>query len=145
MKFKFFVFAMMATTFFSCKKDDKTPDDVLVIKTGLEGFDSIQTKSFVSDAHTTTGIVSIFQKEGPTDTIAYVFRNFKTDNGPNLDVWVSQTRPIGANYTNLGDLKSINGDFYYKIADDGVTTSYPFLTIWCADFNVSFGYVAFDL
>jgi hypothetical protein len=129
---------------FSCKKENTT-NDTKIISTELDGFDSIQTKTFVSDAHTTSGTVSIYQKEGSPDTLAYVFRNFKTDDGPNLDVWLSQTRPIGVNYFNLGDLKSINGDFYYKIADDGIITSYPYLTIWCSDFNVSFGYVTFDL
>ncbi|MBK7138393.1 MAG: DM13 domain-containing protein [Bacteroidetes bacterium] len=69
----------------------------------------------------------------------------KTDNGPNLDVWVSELGIPNANYVNLGDLKSTNGDFIYKTPKVGNITAYPNLLIWCADFDVRFGYAVFDL
>ena len=85
MKLYFFILMTFCISFFSCKKEN-TPSEPLVIdNSGLAGFDSIQTKSFISDAHTTTGTVSIYQKDDVVDTLAYVFKNFKTDNGPNLD------------------------------------------------------------
>ncbi len=145
MKLYFFILMTFCISFFSCKKEN-TPSVPLVIdNSGLAGFDSIQTKSFISDVHTTTGTVSIYQKDDVVDTLAYVFRNFKTDNGPNLDVWVSELGIPNANYVNLGDLKSTNGDFIYKTPKVGNITAYPNLLIWCADFDVRFGYAVFDL
>jgi hypothetical protein len=39
------------------------------------------------------------------DTLMYYFRNFKTDNGPDLNVYVSQElKPV--NYTDIGEVTS---------------------------------------
>ncbi len=131
----FFVFAFISISVFliSCKKEETK-----VFKDTFDstGFTLLKTENFVSDAHTTTGQVLIYTK---ADSIVYEFKNFKTDDGPNLDVWLVNDidNVVSGGYLDLGDLKATEGNFYYRTKS---TASYSFLVIWCTDFSVKFGH-----
>ena len=68
-----------------------------------------------------------------------VFDNFKTDNGPALRVWLSKNTGV-ADYINLGNLKAVNGNFYYPLTAAQNTTTYNHVLIWCEAFSVLFGH-----
>jgi hypothetical protein len=130
----FGIFAVVSFSTVSCKKD-KT--EVINEVFDTTGSSRLATQSFISDAHTTTGELIIYNKGAE---LIYVFKNFKTDDGPNLEVWLcnSLLDVIGGGYLNLGDLKGIEGDFYYKAPASTATFSY--IVVWCTDFSVAFGH-----
>jgi hypothetical protein len=67
------------------------------------------------------------------------FKNFKTDDGPKLLVYLSSD-VSATEYVNLGDLKGISGDFTYTIPENTDLNKFKFVNIWCIDFLVSFGH-----
>lgn len=103
----------------------------------LPGGVSIVTGSFVSNSHTTTGTVKVIRDAAGKAHL--VFENFKTDNGPDLRVWLSPNNN-GSPYQEVGVLKAVTGNFSYDIS-----TTFDYITnkrvlIWCEDFSVLFGH-----
>lgn len=94
--------------------------------------------SFVSDAHTTTGTASV--DEGNT---TLTFTNFKTDNGPKLNVYLS-TDKNSTDFVDLGTLKGISGNYEYDIPKNTDVNKYKVVSIWCVDFSVSFGHAVLN-
>lgn len=90
--------------------------------------------------HNTEGVVQIIEKEGRK---IIRLKNFKTDNGPNLEVYLSESR-WPQNIVNLGDLKSFEGDQEYAVDNNEVLTGLNHVIIWCAEFNILFGYAEFQ-
>ena len=45
---------------------------------------------------------------------------------------------VSGGYLDLGDLKSIQGNFYYETPNS--TASYSYIVVWCSDFSVKFGH-----
>jgi hypothetical protein len=118
----------------SCKKDANNP--TVSDPFDATGFTLLFTRNFESDAHPTTGQLLIWTK---SDSIVYEFKNFKTDDGPNLDVYLVNEldNVISGGYMDLGPLKGIEGNFYYRTKN---TASYSFIVVWCTDFSVKFGH-----
>lgn len=118
----------------SCKKDkapavinDPLPVPVTTIATG----------SFVSSAHSSSGTAKIVKDAA--NKVFLVFENFRTDNGPDLRVWLSPNNS-GNPYQELGLLKAASGNFSYELdASINYTTNNRVL-IWCRQFSVLFGY-----
>jgi len=72
-----------------------------------------------------------------------VFTNFKTDPGPDLDVYLStQNRP--QDHIDLGELKGTEGQFFYDLPDGVDFTTHNHVIIWCKRFSVAFGYAKLD-
>lgn len=73
-----------------------------------------------------------------------VFRNFSSNNGPDVHVYFSKT--IGnhasppAEYKDLGFLKFTSGNFNYELVTDPDVANYKYVLIWCAQFRIQFGY-----
>ncbi len=118
----------------SCKKDKVEKINEVFDSTG---YTRLFTRTFESDAHTTTGSLIIY---GNASNIAYVLKDFKTDDGPNLEVWLANdiNNVVSGGYLNLGNLKGIEGNFYYTAPTS--TAAYSYLVIWCTDFSVKFGH-----
>lgn len=131
----FGIFSIILFFSFSCKKKEK----VTVMNQSFDttGYVRIRTQAFVSDAHTTTGELIIYSN---SSKLVYVFKNFKTNDGPNLDVWLVNdiNNVVSGGYLDLGDLKSIQGNFYYETPNS--TASYSYIVVWCSDFSVKFGH-----
>ncbi len=89
---------------------------------------------FVSSAHPTSGKVST--NEAKT-TLS--FTNFKTDNGPVLEVYLA-TNTSASTYISLGLLKGLNGNYEYTLPANVDFTVYNHVIIWCVEFKVNFGY-----
>ena len=92
------------------------------------------TGDFVSDAHPTSGMVSV-----NNDKSILTLTNFKTDDGPKLLLYLS-TDVDSKEFVNLGDLKGIEGDFDYEIPVNTDLATYKYVVVWCVDFSVSFGH-----
>lgn len=119
--------------FIGCKKKEKN-------KPLNDGFDQtgatlISQSNFSSNAHTTSGCVRLYSKNGSKNL---VFEGFKTDSGPDLRVYVSKTTGNG-DFVDIGTLKSTSGNFYYSFDNSINTADYKYVLIWCEDFSVLFG------
>ncbi|MEO7923385.1 MAG: DM13 domain-containing protein [Chitinophagaceae bacterium] len=92
---------------------------------------------FTGNAHTTSGMVRVVVEASGKKFL--VFENFRTDNGPNLDVWLSPNTS-GSSYQNLGDLKAVSGNFSYELNAGINHTANNYKLIWCKTFSVLFGH-----
>lgn len=98
---------------------------------------TIRSGSFLNGTHTTTGLAKIVN-DGNGKTYL-VIENFKTDNGPDLRIWLSPN--INASpYQEVGLLKAINGSFSYELNSSLNFTVNNRVLIWCEDFSVLFGH-----
>lgn len=121
-------------SFVSCKKDkapavinDPLPVSVTTIASG----------NFISSVHNTSGTVKIVKDAA--NKVFLVFENFRTDNGPDLRVWLSPNNS-GNPYQELGFLKAASGNFSYELDASVNYTANNRVLIWCRQFSVLFGY-----
>ena len=126
--------AFLVVLFFisSCKKSalDKVEEP---LPTGT----TIASGSFVSNAHTTSGIVKIVREV--SGKIQLVVENLRTDNGPDLRIWLSPN--ISATpYQEVGILKAVTGNFSYELGSSINYSANNRVLIWCEDFSVLFGH-----
>ncbi len=120
---------LVASFLIGCSKEKMVDDMLPVVAT------NISKGNFASNAHPTTGMASI--KEDAAGRYL-VFENFKTDGGPNLDVYLSKDLAAGS-FINLGDLKGTSGNFQYTVDKTIDLKEYKYVLIWCVDFKVLFG------
>ena len=130
-----FYLCCLALFFVNCTpSEDSEVLEIIEDVVEEDGMIKIFTGDFVSGAHTTSGMVSL--NEAKTELY---FRNFMTDNGPKLLVYLSSD--INATeYVNLGDLKGISGDYTYEVPENTDLSKFKYVNIWCVDFLVSFGH-----
>jgi hypothetical protein len=93
--------------------------------------------NFVSNGHTTSGTVRVIQEA--TGKKFLVFQNFRSDNGPDLRVWLSPNTNASL-YQEVGALKAVNGNFSYELGAVINYTANNRVLIWCEDFSVLFGH-----
>ncbi|MYJ29837.1 MAG: DM13 domain-containing protein, partial [Acidimicrobiaceae bacterium] len=73
------------------------------------------------------------------------FEDFRTDNGPDLNVYLSAAPPDAAagdfddDFVDLGDLKGNVGSQNYEIPAGLDLDHYSTVAIWCVRFGVVFG------
>ncbi len=117
---------------FSCKKN--TPDNANEsLPTGTE----LVKGNFVNGAHPTSGTVKVIRNANNVNLL--VFENFKTDNGPDLYVWLSPSTS-GNPYQEIGLLKAVSGNFSYTLDPSINFTTNNKVLIWCKRFTVLFGH-----
>ena len=73
-----------------------------------------------------------------------VFKNFTSNNGPDVHVYFSKTIGTHAvppvDYKDLGFLKFTSGTFNYELLTEPDVAGYKYVLIWCARFRIQFGY-----
>jgi len=126
------LFLTVTFAFFSCAKNkpeqaNETIPEGTVLARG----------NFQKNSHTTSGTVSLVQDS--TGKRKLVFQNFKTDNGPDLRVWLSPNTS-GSPYVETGILKAVNGNFSYEMPSSFNHSTHNHVLIWCEDFSVLFGH-----
>ena len=98
--------------------------------------------NFISRSHPTEGSAVVLT-DGSQRFLR--FENFKTDNGPDLNVYLSNAptnAPAGQfddDFIDLGDLKGNIGSQNYEIPADVDLDTYSTVVIWCVRFSVIFG------
>lgn len=97
---------------------------------------------FINRSHPTSGVATVL-----TDGVQRFlrFEDFSTDNGPDLNVYLSPA-PTDApasqfddDFIDLGDLKGNIGSQNYEIPADVDLDFYSTVVIWCVRFSVIFG------
>lgn len=91
--------------------------------------------TFVSNVHSTSGMAKVYDNAGKK---TLVFENFKTDNGPDLRVYLAKDQSASS-FREVGRLKSVGGSFSYDLVSAIDVGQYPFVLVWCEDFAVLFG------
>lgn len=132
MKHIFFLILLTGLLFTSCKKSalENTEEE-------LPAGTIVASGNFVSSSHTTTGTVKIVVDGSNVKRL--VFENFRTDNGPDLRVWLSPNNN-GSPYQEAGPLKAVSGNFSYELGPAINHSTNNRVLIWCEDFSVLFGY-----
>lgn len=133
---KIILLGALLSTLGACKKEQNSNPLIEVYDTSVSTL--VSQASFNSNAHITSGTVKLYS-EGSTKKL--VFENFKTDNGPDLRVYLSTTTGI-SNFVELGTLKATTGSFNYNVDNSINTSTYKYVLIWCEDFSVLFGNAA---
>ncbi len=116
----------------SCKKSAlDNAEEMLPVGT------TISMGNFTGNSHSTSGTVKIVRDALGKKSL--VFENFKTDNGPDLRVWLSPNNS-GSPYQEVGLLKAVTGNFSYDLGANINYTANNRVLIWCEDFSVLFGH-----
>lgn len=97
----------------------------------------------VDQAKDTTGTARIVEKDG--QRILEFDSAFDTARGPDVQVllYKGDSVPVSLDeddYVVVGDLKSFEGSQGYVLPADINLEDYGSVAIWCAEFNVTFGY-----
>ncbi|PCJ65622.1 MAG: hypothetical protein COA58_09460 [Bacteroidetes bacterium] len=131
----FFIFFLAIVTLVSCAKEE-TPTVVNDTFVPMDSDSLTLSGTFMSDVHPTSGTISVFD-DGTEQTIA--FEDFKSDNGPDLRVYVS-TSLSDNEFIELGKLTAVSGSFSYKTSSTTDLSKFKNVLIWCEDFDVLFGH-----
>jgi hypothetical protein len=123
--------------------DDKVDEAAPVFASGEQEVMTLVSGSFVGRSHPAEGAALVLT-DG-TDERVLRFEDFATDNGPDLDVYLSAA-PADADegdfdddFIDLGDLKGNIGSQNYEIPPDVDLSRYQTVVIWCVRFGVAFG------
>jgi hypothetical protein len=124
---------LISATFLGCKKEKNiTP----INETYNASTSTLLAQgTFMTNVHATSGTAKLYT-EGAKKIL--VFENFKTDNGPDLRVYLSKATN-NRDFKELGVLKSTTGNFSYDVDTTINTNDYKYVIIWCEDFSVLFG------
>ena len=98
--------------------------------------------SFVDRSHPAEGIAEVLN-DGSAQRFLR-FEDFATDNGPDLNVYLSTAAPdapageFDVEFVDLGDLKGNIGPQNYEIPEDVDLERFSTVVIWCVRFRVAF-------
>lgn len=98
---------------------------------------------FMSRSHHTEGRALVLNDGSEQRFLR--FENFRTDNGPDVNVWLSSAPPDAPardflnDWVDLGDLKGNVGAQNYEIPPGLDLDHYSTVVVWCVRFSVAFG------
>ncbi|MEM7065389.1 MAG: DM13 domain-containing protein [Cyanobacteria bacterium P01_B01_bin.77] len=97
----------------------------------------------VDQSHATTGTARIIEKDG--QRFLEFDAAFDTARGPAVQVVLHKGSSVPVSlaegdYVSVGDLQSFEGAQRYAIPADINIEDYESVAIWCAEFNVTFGF-----
>lgn len=104
---------------------------------------TLTTGEFIDRSHPASD-TAVVLTDG-TEQRFFLFEDFETDNGPDLNVYLSAApadAPAGDfddDFIDLGDLKGNIGPQNYEIPPDVDLSKYRTVVIWCVRFGVAFG------
>lgn len=103
---------------------------------------------FAGRTHPSEGTASVLTDGSPQRFLR--FTEFATDNGPDVDVYLSTAAPdadeqaLDDDVVSLGDLKGNIGDQNYEIPPEVDLDRYNTVVLWCVRFSVAFGTAPLD-
>jgi hypothetical protein len=89
---------------------------------------------FMSNVHTTSGNVKVYEKEGKR---TLVFENFKTDGGPDLRIYLSEDKAASKAVEVSNKVNS--GNYFIELPAAADHKTQKFVLIWCKQYSVLFG------
>ena len=89
---------------------------------------------FMSNAHTTSGNVKVYEKDGKR---TLVFDSFKTDAGPDLRIYLSEDKAV-SKFIEVSNKVNV-GNYFVELPAEAGPKSKKFVLIWCKQFSVLFG------
>ena len=98
---------------------------------------------FISRSHETSGRALVLNDGSEQRFLR--FEDFRTDNGPDVNVWLSSAPPDASardfldDWVDLGDIKGNVGAQNYEIPPSVDLDRYSTVLIWCVRFSVAFG------
>ncbi|MCY3785118.1 MAG: DM13 domain-containing protein [bacterium] len=98
---------------------------------------------FSSRSHRTSGRALVLNDGSPQRFLR--FENFRTDNGPDVNVYLSSAphdapaRDFASDFVDLGDMKGNVGAQNYEIPPEVDLDHYSTVVVWCVRFSVAFG------
>ena len=98
---------------------------------------------FMSRSHPTSGRALVLNDGSEQRFLR--FEDFRTDNGPDVNVWLSSAPPDAPardflnDWIDLGDIKGNVGAQNYEIPPSVDLDHYSTVLIWCVRFSVAFG------
>ena len=98
---------------------------------------------FISRSHETSGRALVLNDGSEQRFLR--FEDFRTDNGPDVNVWLSSAPPDAPardfldDWVDLGDIKGNVGAQNYEIPPSVDLDRYSTVLIWCVRFSVAFG------
>jgi hypothetical protein len=104
---------------------------------------TVATGMFASLGHETSGTAAVVELADGTRILR--FENLRTDNGPDLKVYLSPhpadagDSAFGRDFVDLGKLKGNLGDQNYEIPTGTDLEQVRSVVIWCRRFAVGFG------
>ena len=104
--------------------------------------DTVVQGSFIGRAHPTTGTAKVITDGGQR---FLRFEDFETDNGLDLNVYLTTTSPdggVGDDFIDLGHLEGNIGNQNYELGPEVDLDRYTSVFIWCVRFSVAFGAAA---
>ena len=104
---------------------------------------TVVSGSFIDRSHPSSGTANVLN-DGTAQRFLR-FEDFETDNGPDLNVYLSTAAPdapageFDDDFIDLGDLKGNIGPQNYEIPGGVDLARYRTVVIWCVRFSVAFG------
>jgi hypothetical protein len=110
-----------------------------IINKPIDQFDATGQKliaqgDFMSNAHTTSGNVKVYEKDGKR---TLVFDSFKTDAGPDLRIYLSEDKAV-SKFIEVSNKVNV-GNYFVELPAEADPKSKKFVLIWCKQFSVLFG------
>ena len=101
------------------------------------------TLAEITSGHPTSGMAKLIRLENGSHVVT--LEGFKTINGPDVRVWVSETATLtnsalnSSAYTDLGALRSTNGNLKYDVPSSVDVSKIKSVIIWCKLASIAFG------
>ena len=103
--------------------------------TDVTGQTLLSQGMFVSNVHSTSGTVNLYEKGGKR---TLVFANFRTDGGPDLRIYLAENTGL-RNFIEVSRLTSTSGNFSVELPTGADPAKQRYVLIWCKAFSVLFG------
>jgi Electron transfer DM13 len=101
------------------------------------------TLAEISPGHPTSGTTKLIRLENGSHVVT--LEGFQTVSGPDVRVWVSETATLSnaalnsSAYTDLGALRSTNGNLKYELPKEVDVSKIKSVIIWCKFASIAFG------
>jgi hypothetical protein len=123
---------------------NRSVDEAMPASQGAAPAQALESGTFYGVLHPTAGTATIYRLADGTRILR--FTDFRTSNGPDVDVYMvaaddakDSATVLRAGFINLGSLKGNIGDQNYTLGPDVDLSKYRAVSVWCKQFSVNFG------
>lgn len=121
----------------SCVKNETLTPVVQTAPPTVVGGTQESLGTFINGVHPTSGTVKVVADKADTKKKYLSFENFKTDEGPDLYIYLAEDK-TAKGFTSVAKLNK-TGTFVIDIPTATDLTKQKYVLIWCKQFSVLFG------